>query len=138
MSDRFVSVRVTGLSRKIAAVHLLSVGLINLSLGAVLAYLRLSGTLVGLGIAALSQYSTAFTTLNWGDYLTSLHDIVPIIVAVLLVLGVWQIRMGTEAFRGRHFTGSLVSALVGLVNPVAIPLSLIVITLFGISRQQFD
>lgn len=135
---RSVDVRITTVTRTVGAVHLGAVGLGNLLSGVTLGYLSVTDRLLGLLVPALVRHMGPFEAFrqmgHLGDLVTTF---VPLVAAVLVVIGACQIRLARAAFRGRHFRAVIVGAALGVLNLAVAPLALVAVSLLTAARRHF-
>jgi hypothetical protein len=124
-------------ARRVGSAHLALAGVINGITALAVLYLSLSGWLLSLVITEGSRFATPAALLRSGDLAAFLATkVAPVVGVGLLVLAAVQIAGSYHAVDGRHRTWGIVAGVVGAVNVLALPVSLIAAVLLGVDRPE--
>lgn len=122
-------------ARRVGSVHLALAGTINAATGLLVLALSLSGWLLTAAITEGSRFATPATVLENGDLLGTLATwVAPVVGVLLLAVAAAQFYCGYHAYAGRHSEWGVVTAVVGGVNLLALPVGLIAAVLLGVAE----
>jgi len=125
---------VSAVTRRAGAVNLAVSGLLNVVVGLAL-FAR--GRLTAFLIDTLPEVLGEVTLVSHATHLWTFVQWAPVFGGALLCLGVVQLRFGLHAYHARHWRSSVGIAIAGAINPLAVPATLVAVTLLVISKDKF-
>jgi hypothetical protein len=98
-----------------------------------------SGWLLGVALSEGTRFASRATVLRHGDLLALLAvRVAPLVALGLLAVAVVQVVGGWHAYGKRHPTWGVLAGVVGAVNVLALPVSLVAAILIGLDRDEFE